>query len=239
MKYNVSGYHLGVSILFDTSCLIKENTVYDHIWGYYVFRDPGNVKCLCYNLIGIGAVPQLVERLHLMFYCLIFQRLQKSFCHGFDWNECKYKQWTFFLMLSKCKLHWVASKVYMSLIGIHSLCTQPNVVYTSINLRKMKFFPLLKAYKWHVYQYWTDARHPVPGLWIRSAQVRGGGGARGGEGNVVKRMETQQQCVSIWLHGRTDSRSHDILDSPNFQCAEEESAFNVSNVYIQVWRQQS
>ena len=30
------------------------------------------------------------------------------------------------------------SEVYRSIFGVHSLCTQPNVVYTSINLRKMK-----------------------------------------------------------------------------------------------------
>ena len=34
---------------------------------------------------------------------------------------------------------------------------------------------------------WTDARRPVPRLWIRSAEVRGGGG------DVVRRMGTQQR----------------------------------------------
>ena len=34
--------------------------------------------------------------------------------------------------------------------------------------------------------YWTDARRPVPRLWIQSAEVRGGG-------DVVRRMGTQQQ----------------------------------------------
>ena len=34
---------------------------------------------------------------------------------------------------------------------------------------------------------WTDTRRPVPRLWIRSAAVRGGGG------DVVRRMGTQQQ----------------------------------------------
>ena len=33
-------------------------------------------------------------------------------------NECKYKQWiSFFWCLSKCKLHWVASKRYMKPFG--------------------------------------------------------------------------------------------------------------------------
>ena len=29
--------------------------------------------------------------------------------------------------LLKCKLHWVASKVYMNPFGVHSLCMLPNV----------------------------------------------------------------------------------------------------------------
>ena len=36
---------------------------------------------------------------------------------------------------------------------------------------------------------WTDARRPVPRLWIRSAEILGGGGG----GDVVKRMGTQQR----------------------------------------------
>ena len=36
------------------------------------------------------------------------------------------------------KLHWVISKVYMNLFGVHSLCMQPNLVYTSINLSIME-----------------------------------------------------------------------------------------------------
>ena len=41
-----------------------------------------------------------------------------------------FKNWiSFFWGLSKCKLHWVACK----------LCLRPNVVYTSINIRKIKF----------------------------------------------------------------------------------------------------
>ena len=35
-----------------------------------------------------------------------------------------------------CKLQWVTSKVYMSPFGIHSLCTRPNVVYTSATPQK-------------------------------------------------------------------------------------------------------
>ena len=113
-------------------------------------------------------------------------------------------------MLSKCKLHWVASKVYMSLIGIHSLCTQPNVVYTSINLRKMKFFPLLKAYKWHVYQYWTDARHPVPGLWIRSAQVRGGGGGGRGGGRATSLREWKHNN-NVYQYDYTGAQTVEVM----------------------------
>ena len=44
----------------------------------------------------------------------------------------------FTLCSSKCKLHWVTSKVYMNPFGVHSLCTRLYVVYTLINLRKMK-----------------------------------------------------------------------------------------------------
>ena len=50
-------------------------------------------------------------------------------------NELNF--WLFWC-LSKYKLHWVANKVYMNPFGIHSLCTLPNVVYTSINTGKMK-----------------------------------------------------------------------------------------------------
>ena len=46
-----------------------------------------------------------------------------------------------FLYLSKCRLYWVASKDEMNLIGVHSLCMRSNVVYTSINIGKMKFIP--------------------------------------------------------------------------------------------------
>ena len=37
-------------------------------------------------------------------------------------------------MLLKCKLHLVASKVYMNSFGVHLLCVLPNVVYAWINL---------------------------------------------------------------------------------------------------------
>ena len=40
-----------------------------------------------------------------------------------------------FLGVSKCELHRVGSKVYMNPEGVHSLCTRPNVVYTSLNLK--------------------------------------------------------------------------------------------------------
>ena len=43
---------------------------------------------------------------------------------------------------SRFKRHKIASKVYMNPDGVHPLCTRPNVVYTSINLRKMKFIEL-------------------------------------------------------------------------------------------------
>ena len=42
----------------------------------------------------------------------------------------------FFLILLKCKLHLEASNVYTNSLGVYSFCTQPNVVNTSINLRK-------------------------------------------------------------------------------------------------------
>ena len=48
---------------------------------------------------------------------------------------------------------------------------------------------------------WTDARRPVPQLWIRSAEVRGWGWGVGG--NVVRRMGTQETTV---LDNWTDAR---------------------------------
>ena len=39
--------------------------------------------------------------------------------------------------------------------------------------------------------FWTDARRPVPRLWIRSAEYRGG--------DIVRRMGSQQQSVSFCL----------------------------------------
>ena len=59
-------------------------------------------------------------------------------------GECKYietNELNFSDVLSKWKLHWVASKVDMNPFAVHSLCTRPKVVYTSINLRKMTFIP--------------------------------------------------------------------------------------------------
>ena len=47
----------GVSILFDTLYLNVEHTVSDHISGYYIFRDPRNIKCLCPG-VGVGGVVQ-------------------------------------------------------------------------------------------------------------------------------------------------------------------------------------
>ena len=51
----------------------------------------------------------------------------------------------FLMFIELCKLHWVASKVYMNPFGVHSFCTRPNVIYTSINLRKMKFIPWIQS----------------------------------------------------------------------------------------------
>ena len=39
----------------------------------------------------------------------------------------------------KCKLHWVACKVMETRRGSCKLCWRPNVVYISINIRKIKF----------------------------------------------------------------------------------------------------
>ena len=47
--------------------------------------------------------------------------------------------------LSKCKLHWVASKVYMYPFGVNSLCTRPNVAYISINIRNNDMIKTLIA----------------------------------------------------------------------------------------------
>ena len=72
---------------------------------------------------------------------LAFTCISETFCQRFDWNECKYKQWTqFFWCLSKCKLHWVAGKVFMSPFGVHSLCTIPNLVYSG-SLAKFSWTP--------------------------------------------------------------------------------------------------
>ena len=46
---------------------------------------------------------------------------------------------------------------------------------------------------------WTDVRHPVPRLWIRSAEVLGGGG-------VVRRMGTQQHLVCLHFPNYFDIR---------------------------------
>ena len=41
-------------------------------------------------------------------------------------------------------------------------------------------------------QYWRDAQHPVPRLWIRSAEVGGGGGRRG--------RERERASLGEWEH---------------------------------------
>ena len=41
---------------------------------------------------------------------------------------------------------------------------------------------------------WTDARGPVPRLWMHSTEVRGGGGGGGGGGSVVGRMGHNNSC---------------------------------------------
>ena len=43
---------------------------------------------------------------------------------------------------------------------------------------------------------WTDARRPVPRLWIRSAEVRGVGVGVGGQGRRYKNGNTTTSCVS-------------------------------------------
>ena len=58
----------------------------------------------------------------------------------------------FLMFVEVCKLHWVASKVYMNSFGVHSLCTRSSVVCTSINFRKMKFIPLIISLHWSVNQ---------------------------------------------------------------------------------------
>ena len=75
-----------------------------------------------YNLIEhwrrhdvIDAVPLLAEKLCVNVFLFQFERLYQIFRQRFNWNECKYQQLTkFFWCLSKCKLQWVASKVYMN-----------------------------------------------------------------------------------------------------------------------------
>ena len=76
-----------------------------------------------------------------MFYCFKFERLYKIFVKILIDTKVNISNELFFGYLSKCKLPWVSSKVYMKPFVAHSLRMQPNVVYTSINLRKMKFIP--------------------------------------------------------------------------------------------------
>ena len=50
------------------------------------------------------------------------------------------KEWiSFFWCLSKYKLHWVMCKVNEPQRGLCKLCWRKNVVYTSVNIRKIKF----------------------------------------------------------------------------------------------------
>ena len=98
-----------------------------------------------YNLIG-HQTDQCCSPISSKTVCKYFTASIKIFHQDFDWNKCKYRQWTkFFWRLSKCKLHRVASEVYMNPFGVHWLCTQTNVVYTFIKIRKMKFIPLINT----------------------------------------------------------------------------------------------
>ena len=54
-------------------------------------------------------------------------------------NTCICNKLLILMMYFKWKLHWVTSKVYLYSFNVHSPCTQPSVVYSSINLRKIKF----------------------------------------------------------------------------------------------------
>ena len=46
---------------------------------------------------------------------------------------------------------------------------------------------------------WTDARHPIPRLWIHSAEVRGGGGEGGEWGTSFGEWEHNNiLCVFIF-----------------------------------------
>ena len=56
---------------------------------------------------------------------------------------------------------------------------------------------------------WTDARCPVPWLWIRCTEFfLGGWGGGGGGGNVVRRMGTQQQLQLLDLMHCITSRGY-------------------------------
>ena len=46
------------------------------------------------------------------------------------------------------------------------------------------------------FRFWTDARCPIPGLWIRCTEVWGGGG-----GDVVRRMGGGGTSLGEWGGG--------------------------------------
>ena len=76
-----------------------------------------------------------------MSYCFNFSAYMRFFIKVSVKKNVNIKNKLFFLCLSKGKLDWVTYKIYMNPCGVHSLCTRPNVVYTSINFSKMKFTP--------------------------------------------------------------------------------------------------
>ena len=73
-----------------------------------------------------------------MFYCFYFIVYIRLFILLIEANVNISNEHKFSDIL-ECKLHWVTSKVYMTHFEVHLLCMQPNVVYSLINLRKMKF----------------------------------------------------------------------------------------------------
>ena len=103
-----------------------------------------------YNLIECrrrydvnNAVPLLVEKVRVNIFLNQFKLLYKIFSQILRRNECKISnEFDFFRCLSNYKLHWVASKVNINRFIVHSLCTRPNVVYTSINIGKSQLHSL-------------------------------------------------------------------------------------------------
>ena len=48
------------------------------------------------------------------------------------------------------KIHWVTSKESEPRRGLRKVCSWPNVVYTSVNIKKIMFIPYIYIYLNHL-----------------------------------------------------------------------------------------